>query len=77
MKIIDLQGHFAVGEYIDENALNHLRLMRHDIYYEYCLAMSYKTWPLKTNVDLFVLYVSQSGIQRFIELQVKLFIFPK
>lgn len=45
--------------------------MREDIYYEYCLAMSYKTWPLKTNFDLFVLYVAQSGIQKYIELQVK------
>lgn len=45
--------------------------MKMDIYYEYCLAMSYKTWPLKTNFDLFALYVAQSGIQKYIELQVK------
>lgn len=56
-------GHYAVGDYIDEYALNYLRLMPNDIYYEYCVAMSYKTWPLKSQLDLFILRIFESGIQ--------------
>lgn len=60
-----------LGEYIDENSLKNLRLMQYDIYHEYCVAMSYKTWPFKTSFDLHVLRVAESGIQKYWELQVK------
>lgn len=66
-------GHYAVGEYIDENVLRHYQLMLDDIYFEYCVAMSYKTWPFKRSFDLFALRVLESGIQRFWELQVFIF----
>lgn len=63
-------GHYAVGSYINENALNYLQLMHNDIYFEYCVAMSYKTWPFKTKLDLFILHVAESGIQKYWELKV-------
>lgn len=44
--------------------------MREDLYYEYCVAMFYKTWPFKTVFDLLVLHVVESGIQKYWELQV-------
>lgn len=69
------QGHYAVGEYIGEEALNHLQIMLTDLYYEYCVAMSYKTWPFKTDFDLLVLNVAASGIQKYWELQVLQFTF--
>lgn len=65
-----IAGHYAVGEYIDENALHYLQLMPNDIYYEYCVGMSYKTWPFKGSVDSFILQVAESGIQKYWELQV-------
>lgn len=61
---------FNTGEYIDEIAMNDLRLMRDDIYYGYCIAMFYKTWPLKKSFDIHVLHVVESGIQRYWETQV-------
>lgn len=63
-------GHYAVGEYIDENALNYLQLMNEDLYFEYVVAMFYKTWPFKSIFDRFVLHVVESGIQKYWELQV-------
>lgn len=59
-----------MGDYIDENSLNFLRLMHYDIYFEYCYAMFYKTWPLKSAFDLLVLHVVESGMQKYWELQV-------
>lgn len=50
--------------------MNDLRLMRDDIYYGYCIAMLYKTWPFKSSFDIHVLHVVESGIQRYWELQV-------
>lgn len=63
-------GHYAVGEYVDEGALNYLQLMYKDLYYEYCVAMSYKTWPFKSVFDLLILHVAESGMQKYWELQV-------
>lgn len=65
-------GHYAVGEYIDEVALNYLQLMLNDLYFEYCILIIYKTWPMKTAFDLLVLHVAESGIAKYWELQVKI-----
>lgn len=70
-----IPGHFAVGEYIDEETLQYLQLMRQDIYYEYCVGMSYKTWPFKSMMDLLILRIAESGIQKYWELQVIYFYF--
>lgn len=48
--------------------MDHLQLMRHDIYYDYCVAMTYKTWPLKGIADEAILRIAQSGIQHYWEL---------
>lgn len=48
--------------------------MKTDLYFEYCVAMSYKTWPLKSAMDLMVLNVVESGIQRYWEFEVFSFI---
>nr|QGW45449.1 ionotropic receptor 41a [Bradysia odoriphaga] len=61
-------GHYAVSDYINEESLNNLRLMRYDIYWGHCVAMFYKTWPFKSVFDLHVLHVIESGIQKFWEL---------
>lgn len=50
--------------------MEYLQLMHHDIYYEYSLAMTSKTWPLKTHLDALIANVVQSGIQSFWEYQV-------
>uniref|UniRef100_A0A1B0CF95 Ionotropic glutamate receptor C-terminal domain-containing protein n=1 Tax=Lutzomyia longipalpis TaxID=7200 RepID=A0A1B0CF95_LUTLO len=61
-------GHFAIGDYIQEDVLDNYQIMIEDIYWEYCVAMSYKTWSLMPNFDLLVMEVAQSGIQKYWEL---------
>lgn len=67
---ISRAGSFAIGDYIDEEAMEYLQLMHHDIYYEYSLAMTAKTWPMKTHLDALIANVVQSGIQSYWERQV-------
>lgn len=64
------KGYYSVGEYIDANAVNNLRLMHYDVYYDYAVAYSYRTWPFRTAFDLHVLHVFESGIQKYWELMV-------
>lgn len=65
-------GHFAIGDYIEEESLDFLELMPNDIYWEYCVAMSPKTWSLLPNLNEFIMRVAQSGIQKNWELMVNL-----
>lgn len=44
--------------------------MPSDIYWEYCVAMSSKTWSLLPNFNEFIMRVAQSGIQKNWELMV-------
>lgn len=62
--------HYAIGEYVTETAVNNYHLMLEDIYYELCVAMSTKTWPLLSYLDDLILQIAQSGIQQFVELDV-------
>ncbi|EDS44681.1 conserved hypothetical protein [Culex quinquefasciatus] len=63
-------GHFAIGEYIDREVSHYFHLMIEDIYWENCVAMSTKTWPMMDHLDGLILRVFESGIQRYWELQV-------
>lgn len=64
-------GHFAIGEdYITEESVYNYHIMLNDIYYELCVAMSKKTWPLMSYLDDLILLIAQSGIQQYVELTV-------
>lgn len=66
-------GHYAVGEYITEKSVYDYQIMTNDIYYEYCLAMATKTWPLMSMLDDLILRIAESGVQKFVELDVMRF----
>lgn len=63
-------GHYAIGEYITEETVYNYQSMLNDIYYELCVAMSTKTWPLMGYLDDLILQITESGIQQFVELDV-------
>lgn len=44
--------------------------MLNDIYYELCVAMSTKTWPLMRELDDLILQIAASGLQQYVELDV-------
>lgn len=64
-------GSFAIGEYIDEAAMEWLQLMRENIYYEYTLAYTVRMWPLRDELDAWIARVVQSGMQSMWEWQVR------
>lgn len=68
--VIAHPGHYSIGDFVDVEAVNYLRIMHYDIYYDFCVTMSYKTWPFKTVFDLHVMHVFESGIQKYWELMV-------
>lgn len=63
-------GHYAIGEYITEDTVNNYQTLQNDIYYEMCVAMSTKTWPMLSHLDDLILKITESGIQQFVELDV-------
>uniref|UniRef100_A0AAG5CT27 Ionotropic glutamate receptor C-terminal domain-containing protein n=1 Tax=Anopheles atroparvus TaxID=41427 RepID=A0AAG5CT27_ANOAO len=60
-------GHYAIGEYITDAVSGNFEIMLEDIYWENCVAMATKTWPLMDELDELTLVIFQSGIQRFWE----------
>lgn len=65
-------GHYAVGEYITEQTVYNYQTLTNDIYYEMCVAMSTKTWPLMGELDDLILQIFESGVQKYVELDVRL-----
>jgi hypothetical protein len=63
-------GHYAVGEYITEKAVHNYQILTNDIYFEMCVAMSTKTWPLISELNGIILEIFESGIQKYVELDV-------
>lgn len=57
--------YFAFGDYIQMDTMKALRVMREDIYFEYCLYATRTGWYMKNHLDEFILYVQQSGIQKY------------
>lgn len=63
-------GHYAIGEYVTEETVHNYQIMLNDIYYELCVAMSTKSWPLMSYLDELILQITESGVQQFVELDV-------
>lgn len=63
-------GHYAVGEYITEGTVYNYQTLTNDIYYEMCVAMSTKTWPLMIMLDELILQIFESGMQKYVEFDV-------
>ncbi|XP_039275904.1 glutamate receptor ionotropic, delta-2-like [Nilaparvata lugens] len=55
-------GYFAIGDYITEESMNHLQLMKEDIYYEYCVYALPKGSPYKEPLDKLILDIQSAGL---------------
>lgn len=60
-------GHFAVGDYITEESMMYLRLMKQDIYYEHCIIVFQKGSPYLDSFNVLIQRLSASGILLFWE----------
>lgn len=63
-------GHYAIGEYVTEDSVGNYQIMINDIYYEFCVAMSTKTWSLRSHLDELIMHITESGVQQYVELDV-------
>ncbi|XP_054258586.1 uncharacterized protein LOC128983345 isoform X2 [Macrosteles quadrilineatus] len=55
-------GHFAVGDYITEESMKHLRLMKQDIYYEHCIFVFQKGSPYLQSFNHLIHRLLDSGL---------------
>ncbi|KAF5307157.1 hypothetical protein FQR65_LT00673 [Abscondita terminalis] len=60
-------GQFAIGSYITEDIVIHLRLMKEDLYWEYCVLMTRKNSPLLIPLDSLILILNEAGLIKFWE----------
>ncbi|KAG8236921.1 hypothetical protein J437_LFUL016781 [Ladona fulva] len=60
-------GNFAVGSYLQGKALEHLRLMHEDLYYEYVVTALQKSSPLRPPLDSLVGRLCAAGIPLYWE----------
>lgn len=65
-----LTGHFAVGEYVKEEYIDGLRLMKEDIYWEQCVAMMPKSSPILDSYNMHILRTLETGLPAVWESQV-------
>ncbi len=63
-------GSLTTQEYITEDNVRHLQVMRQDIYHQYTIAVTTKTWPMKMHLDKLILEYVQSGMLQYLEHQV-------
>lgn len=65
-----LTGHFAVGEYVKEEYIDGLRLMKEDIYWEQYVAMMPKSSPILDSYNMHILRTLETGLPAVWESQV-------
>ncbi|XP_026469828.1 probable glutamate receptor [Ctenocephalides felis] len=64
--------HFAVGDYIKEEYIDRLRLMKEDIYWEQCVAMMPKSSPFLDSYNMHILRILETGLPAFWEFKVSI-----
>ncbi|KAG8257581.1 hypothetical protein J6590_046269 [Homalodisca vitripennis] len=60
-------GHYAIGDYITEESMKHLRLMKKDIYYQHCTLVFQKGSPYLKSFNVLIHRLLASGILFFWE----------
>ncbi|XP_037928518.1 uncharacterized protein LOC119662936, partial [Teleopsis dalmanni] len=60
-------GHYAAGDYLSSSAIDHLKIMLDDIYFEYTVAFVTRVWPLLDNFNKVIYMWHSSGLDKFWE----------
>lgn len=60
-------GHYAIGDYVSEDAVQRLRLMKEDLYWEHCVFMLRKNSVLLESLNDIILRISASGLHIYWE----------
>ncbi|KAF5307156.1 hypothetical protein FQR65_LT00672 [Abscondita terminalis] len=60
-------GQFAIGDYITEDTVKNMRLMKEDLYWEHCVFMLRKNSPLLISLDSLILRLNEAGLAKYWE----------
>ncbi|XP_030560059.1 uncharacterized protein LOC115762095 [Drosophila novamexicana] len=63
-------GHFAIGDYLTRQAIEHMVIMQEDLYYEYTVAFVPRLWPLLERFNELVYRWHSSGFDKYWEYRV-------
>lgn len=57
--------YFAFQDHITQETMEVMRVMKEDVYFEYCLIGTRNGWYMQDYLDRLILTVAQSGIQKY------------
>ncbi|XP_058823632.1 uncharacterized protein LOC131684626 [Topomyia yanbarensis] len=60
-------GHYLIGDFITEENIMLYRLMQGDLYHDYEVSMTTKTWPFREQLSDLILRIVESGIRSYQE----------
>lgn len=61
-------GNIGYDVYVVADAIEKYQLLKEDLYWEHSYAVTRKSWPHSTQFDEFILFLAQTGIQRYWEM---------
>lgn len=61
-------GHYMVGNWINTDNVALYRLMQEDLYWEYELVWTTKTWPMYDALNEYIMRIVEANLQRYEEL---------
>ncbi|XP_029730991.2 uncharacterized protein LOC109400810 [Aedes albopictus] len=60
-------GHYGISDYIAMDVAQNFQVMIEDLYWGHCVIQMKKTWPMVEHLNVLIMRVFQSGIQRYWE----------
>ncbi|KAM7344265.1 ionotropic receptor 41a [Cochliomyia hominivorax] len=63
-------GHYAIGDYLSSESIDHLKIMKEDLYFQYTVAFVRRCWPLLDRFDQMVYWWHSAGLDKYWEWRV-------
>ncbi|XP_061393557.1 ionotropic receptor 21a-like, partial [Musca vetustissima] len=60
-------GHFAIGDYLTTESINHLKIMQEDLYFQYTVAFTARCWPMLSAFDNLIYWWHSAGLDNYWE----------
>nr|AID61276.1 ionotropic receptor [Calliphora stygia] len=60
-------GHFAIGDYLSSQTIEHLKIMKEDLYFQYTVAFVKRCWPLLDRFDHLIYWWHSAGLDKYWE----------
>ncbi|XP_005180963.1 ionotropic receptor 21a [Musca domestica] len=60
-------GHFAIGDYLTTESINHLKIMQEDLYFQYTVAFTSRCWPMLSAFDNLLYWWHSAGLDSYWE----------